>query len=72
MLIDTIKIGDYITFKAAVRDHCRVARRKVNGFRPIYDKPGPLGVKIGDLPTVRYWSCGNFVVRQDEIIQVHH
>lgn len=52
-----IKIGDYITFRAATRWSCAKARRKVNGFC------------LGQ-PTVRYGGWDRFEVRPDEILKV--
>lgn len=53
--ISKIKIGDFIMFKAATREHCRTATRKVTGFY------------LGE-PTVGYHGCRNFVVHVREII----
>ena len=52
-----IEVGDYITFKAATREGCRKARRKVIGVSQLY-------------VIVRYIGWGSFWVRPDEIIKV--
>lgn len=55
--IENIKVGDYITFKAATRSHFRKATRKVVGL-------GETGPRVG------YHGWPNFVVRWSEITSV--
>ena len=57
-MIETINIGDRITFRALTRWSNEKATRVVNGFW-----------LNSSNPTVRY-GCGNFVVRLDEIISI--
>jgi hypothetical protein len=54
---DNIKVGDYVTFKAATRTHYRKATRKVVGL----SESGP---RVG------YHGWPDFIVRWDEIISV--
>lgn len=58
-MIDSIKIGDRITFRAATRDSDRTATRVVNGFDP------------WNRPTVRYAGWADFIVRREEISAVN-
>lgn len=54
-----LAIGDSITFKAATRSDFKRVRRKV------------VGIDAAGRPMVRYHGWSDFVVRWDEVQEIH-
>lgn len=61
--LDTLSVGDYITFKCATRSHCRKATRKVTGFYFGFFKR--IGVEV------HYHGWSGFVVKPHEISDIN-
>jgi hypothetical protein len=57
--LNSLKVGDQIKFRVAVRDGVKTATRPIRSFW------------INGNPQVRFWGCGEFVIRLNEIKEVN-